>query len=32
MLVHQAVEAQQIWQGRKLPGDLTAKIMQEVHQ
>ena len=31
MLVHQAVEAQQIWQGRKLPGDLTAKIMQEVH-
>lgn len=31
MLVAQAVEAQQIWQGRKLPAGLVEKIMQEVH-
>ncbi|MBE5797145.1 MAG: shikimate dehydrogenase [Clostridiales bacterium] len=31
MLVEQAVEAEQIWQGRKMPAGLTAKIMSEVH-
>ena len=31
MLVAQAVEAESIWQGRKMPGGLIEKIMQEVH-
>lgn len=31
MLVEQAVEAQRIWQGNRIPSDLTEKIMSEVH-
>ena len=31
MLVAQAVEAESIWQGRKMPEGLIEKIMQEVH-
>ena len=30
MLVEQAVQAESIWQGRKMPDGLTAKIMKDV--